>query len=759
MNIRSKLMLSFMLVTFLPTLLLAIFTTSLISQSRKSDAQEAINIHLKAAWMQYNARPQQMHYGMLQAATEPQIRSAVAKRDAAFLRNQLKAWKEYRPNVDIWLVTDEHAGVITSLHTGGKGLNLTPSLSDLVEKAVKSGKSIISTEFIPRGFLVEEGIASTSEIALTDESSARKDPVRDALASVVTTPVYGPAGSVAGVIITADIINNDSFVPDSFADIFPGALVTITLKDIQITSNVVGENGERIIGHSLPGPVYDNIRKNTAFRGDAEIAGEKYIAALDPILDINGRVIGSLFVGVRKDKFAALQYDNIKAISTIAFLAFFLATGFASFITYMVTRPITALKKKAQLVSSGSFSSVKADELEEGDDEIADLARTFNGMVASLVDKQERIRQNQDSLSQQKMLVESIINSLPYCLYVIERNMTIVAWNRHVSQPCMICKAFPGADCYNKDFMEHLADNELRYSLEGVIKSVFETGYPRSLDQLLTAGEPDRKEIYLSMSVLPIFSGDGHTVQYVVWMAEDITRKKLMEASVLSSEKLSAIGTLAAGVAHEVNNPLGGILNCLYNLRNTKLPEERKLEYIKFMEDGIKRAQNIVRQLLDFSQQHTPELQLVDVNQTIEGLIPLFGHYIKGREIRLVRRLGHGLAPLLADKHQIEQILVNLILNAIQAVDGGGVIEVSTMHEGEWFCIMVSDNGCGIPDGNLSKIFDPFFTTKGVGEGTGLGLSVSRGIIESHKGKIEVRSRPGKGSVFKVYLPVISERI
>ena len=284
-----------------------------------------------------------MNYGMLQAATEPQIRSAVAKRNAAFLRNQLKAWKEYRPNVDIWLVTDAHAGVITSLHTGNKGLNLTPSLSDLVDKAIKTGKSIISTELIPHGFLVEEGIASTSEIALTDESSARKGPVRDALASVVTTPVYGPAGSVAGVIITADIINNDSFVPDSFAGIFPGALVTITLKDIQITSNVVGENGKRIIGHRLPGPVYDKIRKNTAFRGDAEIAA-KYIAALDPIVDMNGRVIGSLFVGVRGQVRRA-QYDNIKAIATIAFLAFF-ATGFASFITYMVTSPLPRLRKR-----------------------------------------------------------------------------------------------------------------------------------------------------------------------------------------------------------------------------------------------------------------------------------------------------------------------------------------------------------------------------------------------------------------------------
>ena len=172
------------------------------------------------------------------------------------------------------------------------------------------------------------------------------------------------------------------------------------------------------------------------------------------------------------------------------------------------------------------------------------------------------------------------------------------------------------------------------------------------------------------------------------------------------------------------------------------------------MEDGIKRVQNIVRQLLDFSQQHTPELRLTDINGLIEGITPLFIHSLRGKDVILATNLGEGFPPILVDKHQIEQVLVNLILNAIQAIGDDGTIGISTRFDGKWFCILVADTGCGIPQENVRKIFDPFFTTKGVGKGTGLGLSVSRGIIERHKGRIEVDSRVGEGTTFRIYLPM-----
>ncbi len=750
MNIGSKLILSFLAVTLLPTILLAILTTAIISSSKKDDAQETINNNLKAAWMQYYARAYQMQYGMLQASTEIYIKDAIVKKDREFLRSQLSLWKKHRPYVDLWAVVDKNARTIASSNSSSSGLRL--SFGGLVEKALQKKTSFISTEIVPYEVLKEEGIDRAAAVRVASEGGEYE--LKDGMMLLVVTPVTDRNENVAGAIISGDLMNNDAFVSDALAYSIPGSLVTIAMNNIQIATNVVNEVGERTIGHIIPPNVLEDINSKKGFRGETSIAHRRYITAFDPILDSEGRTIGSLFVGVPKEKFVELQYKNIKAVTTIALAGLFLATGVAYLITYMITRPIKSLTKKAQLVSSGNLD-IRAG-VPKWNDEIAELARTFDMMVRNLRDNEERISQSQVHLRQQKNLIESIINSLPYCLYVLERNLSIVAWNRHSVEPCPVCNC-SSEDCSDLNFVAHLRSLELKKGLDKLIDGVFDTGEARSLEQKITA--KDGRDLYLSTSIFPILSGKGREADYVVWMAEDITKKKELEASILSSEKLAAVGQLAAGLAHEINNPLGGILNCFYNFKKKKLTDERKEEYLDFMEDGIKRVQNIVRQLLDFSQQHVPELSLTDINDMIEGIIPLFVHSIKGRDVRLVKNLGQGLPSILVDRHQIEQILVNLILNAVQAVEGEGLIEVSTRFEGSWYCIEVADNGCGIPPQNLPRIFDPFFTTKGVGKGTGLGLSVSRGIIERHKGRIEVESRPGQGTVFKVFLPINLERV
>ncbi len=745
MNIGSKLILSFLLVTLLPTILLAILTTAIISSSKKDDAQETINNNLKAAWMQYYARAYQMQYGMLQASTEVYIKDAIAKRDKEFLRGQLNLWKNHRPYVDLWAIVDSGANTIASNNTRASGIKL--SFNGLVEKALKKKTSFISTEIVPYEILKEEGIDKGAIVPVASEKGEYE--LKDGMMLLVVTPVTDRNDNVAGAIVSGDLINNDAFVSDALADSIPGSLVTIALNDVQIATNVLNDVGERTIGHLIPKDVLVEINSKNGFRGETSIAHRYYITAFDPIINSDGSIIGSLFVGVPKEKFVELQYKNIKAVTTIALVGLFLATGVAYLITYMITRPIKSLTKKAQLVSAGNLD-IRAG-VPEWNDEIAELARTFDMMVRNLRDNEERISQSQIHLRQQKNLIESIINSLPYCLYVLERNLSIVAWNRHSIEPCPVCNS-SSEDCSNFNFIAHLTSPELKRGLDRLIDGVFDTGEAKGLEQKITT--KDGRDLYLSTSIFPILSGKGREADYVVWMAEDITKKKELEASILSSEKLAAVGQLAAGLAHEINNPLGGILNCFYNFKKMRLTDERKEEYLDFMEDGIKRVQNIVRQLLDFSQQHAPELSLTDINGMIEGIIPLFVHSIKGRDVRLVKNLGQGLPSILVDKHQIEQILVNLILNAVQAVEGEGLIEVSTRFEGSWYCIEVSDNGCGIPPENLPRVFDPFFTTKGVGMGTGLGLSVSRGIIERHKGKIEVESHMGKGTVFKVFLPI-----
>lgn len=260
------------------------------------------------------------------------------------------------------------------------------------------------------------------------------------------------------------------------------------------------------------------------------------------------------------------------------------------------------------------------------------------------------------------------------------------------------------------------------------------------------------------VSVSPLESEQGAMLG-VLGIARDITDRKHLEHQIRNAERLASVGKLAAGVAHEINNPLGGILNCLYNIRKGSLPPARQEEYLIYMEDGLRRAQKIVRQLLDFSQQHEPELASSDINSIAERVLVLTNHAFVERQLRLTREYGNDLPSLLVDPHMIEQVLMNLILNAIQATSEGGMITIRTRQVADHCEIDVVDTGTGIAPEVRPHIFDPFYTTKRTGEGTGLGLSVSLGIVERHGGQLLVESEVGKGTTFTVQLPISAHRL
>jgi len=287
----------------------------------------------------------------------------------------------------------------------------------------------------------------------------------------------------------------------------------------------------------------------------------------------------------------------------------------------------------------------------------------------------------------------------------------------------------------------------LKSTLDIGAKQVYE------VEVVTRTGEPRA----VMVSVSPLHAVEGGILG-VLGIARDMTETKKLEQQIRSSEKLASVGRLAAGVAHEINNPLGGILNCLYNLRKGTLSPSRQEEYRVSMEDGVRRVQKIVRQLLDFSQQHEPEFALTDINHVVDRVLVLTTHLFAPNRIRLETGFGQGLPKVMVDRHMIEQVLMNLVLNAVQAMkDGGGLTIRTSVVEG--VCLIeVRDTGSGIPPAVLPRIFDPFFTTKSEGEGTGLGLSVSLGIVERHGGKILVDSEVGKGTTFTLCLPVSRER-
>jgi two-component system NtrC family sensor kinase len=236
--------------------------------------------------------------------------------------------------------------------------------------------------------------------------------------------------------------------------------------------------------------------------------------------------------------------------------------------------------------------------------------------------------------------------------------------------------------------------------------------------------------------------------------------KEHTHQQIMKSERLATLGQLAAGVAHEVNNPLGAIL--LYShlsLEEMEItdPQRRNLEKVV---SETTRCKNIVKGLLDFARQTAPKVEESDVNEILNRTLSLVENQVLFQNIKINRQLSHSLPKVMMDSSQIQQVFTNIILNAAEAINGEGELTVVTRiaHDGEFIEIVFKDTGCGIPDEVIEKVFDPFFTTKEVGRGTGLGLAVSYGIVGRHKGTIHVKSKPGKGTTFIVRLPLRPEK-
>ncbi len=230
-------------------------------------------------------------------------------------------------------------------------------------------------------------------------------------------------------------------------------------------------------------------------------------------------------------------------------------------------------------------------------------------------------------------------------------------------------------------------------------------------------------------------------------------RETAQQAKLMHAEKMVAIGTLAAGVAHEVNNPLGGILTCIENMRAEPENASMRERYLGLMEDGLKRIGRTVSNLLDFSRPREMRREPTSINHTLRHVAELAEYQLKKRSIALRFEIDPEDPVAIVDHFQMEQLLLNLVLNAVQAMPDGGTLTLGSRRRGDRIEAEVRDTGVGIPASTRDRIFDPFFTTRAVGEGTGLGLAVSHNIAAAHGGSIEVESTPGKGSVFRIVLP------
>lgn len=242
-----------------------------------------------------------------------------------------------------------------------------------------------------------------------------------------------------------------------------------------------------------------------------------------------------------------------------------------------------------------------------------------------------------------------------------------------------------------------------------------------------------------------------------------IKRLRNMQNQLIQAEKLNALGQLSAAIAHEINNPLAGVLVYAQLLKkkfgDSKFDKDEATGTLSKIESAVTHCAGLVKNLLDFARQTKPSLQPVKVSDVLDQVMSLVGHQAQMKHVGVAREEDNSLPSVMVDFGQIQQVFINLVVNAIQAMSEGGKLTIRASLGGDGFLqVSFQDTGIGIPPENMDKLFTPFFTTREEVKGVGLGLSVSYGIVESHGGRIEVDSEVGEGSTFTVHLPVALEQ-
>ncbi|MBN2548773.1 MAG: GAF domain-containing protein [Anaerolineales bacterium] len=350
-------------------------------------------------------------------------------------------------------------------------------------------------------------------------------------------------------------------------------------------------------------------------------------------------------------------------------------------------------------------------------------------------------------------ILQALFDHLPVNLYIVDSEYSLKAINQSRAQLAgQPPEALVGKVCYQALFgrSEPCSGCRVAETLREGLGTQWQER--RWKNELQRSDEPTEWEIF----AYPIQEVHHHgaTGQAII-LEQDITEKRRLEAILTQSEKLAAVGQLAAGIAHEINNPLTAIIANAQILHRELPPNDDLQESVELIARAGARAAQVVRNLLDFARKEQYYLGVTDLNETLRRALELIQHELISRGASLTYHADQDLPSILASADQLQSVWLNLLLNAIDSLDKpSGQIQVNTCLQGREIRVVVSDNGKGIPAENLTRIFEPFYTTKAPGRGTGLGLAVSHRIISQHGGYIRVESQVGAGSTFTVILPV-----
>jgi len=370
----------------------------------------------------------------------------------------------------------------------------------------------------------------------------------------------------------------------------------------------------------------------------------------------------------------------------------------------------------------------------------------------------KEVEQRTAETESQRRFIEAIIDSLPLSLYAVDRDYRVVAWNRNRELGEL---GIPRGSALGKNIFNVLT-RQPREVLEREFSRVFESGEIERIEQETTTAKGEIRHWLISK--IPMWADTTGQVSHVITVGEEVTDRVEANRAVARAEKLAAVGRLAAGVVHEINNPLATISACAESLES-RLNEgafdgspmlEDLREYLGLIRSEAFRCKSITNGLLDFSRTRASDHVTINLGDVIASAVRLLSHQKRRSAIEFTVDIADDLRPVSGDPGQLQQAIIALATNALDAMVIGGVLTIVARNQTEKVIVEVIDNGVGIQLENLPKIFEPFFTTKEIGKGTGLGLAVCYGILTEHGGTLDVQSTVGIGTTFTITLPAVN---
>ncbi len=654
LSIRQKLTIGSLLPLFITILFCSLAGIYIINTRINELAQEKVRTDLNSAREVYSNDIAHIRDIVRLSTSLPHAAEAVIANRREVIAPLLSNMKS-NEHLDILTMVDSRGRVLFRAgnpQAYGDQLDKDPLVSKALQGEIVSGSQILSPERLQleANNLAQQAVIDVIPTERAKPGVKKSEPA--GMMMVASAPVRDRNGNVVGALYGGILLNNNNTVVDRIKKIvFEGVqfngkdvgTATLFLDDTRISTNVQTIEGKRAIGTRLSAEVYNRVNLNREKWVDrAFVVNDWYFTAYEPIFDLTGSVIGSLYVGMLEQPHTALKRKISLLFAGVLLVGSLFGLAISGYIGSLLSRPIRELKELVQRFSAGERDL--RIETSSGD-EIGELAEEFNTMTAALR----------------------------------QREHAIIQLNR---------------------------------SLEAKVHE-------------RTAELEDKNQLLLK------------------------TQEELVRA-----EKLAAVGELAAGVAHEINNPMaiirGNAEILLMELQNGH-PNREEAEIIA---QQVVRVEGIVGNLLSFARHRRKALQPVALDQVLEAILQQVKHHVKLDGIEVRSEYGSASTAIDGDENQLRQVFTNLIVNAVQSMEGGGRLTVRTGidYDASLCRVEIEDTGNGIPPEQVKDIFTPFFTTRQTG--TGLGLSVSYGIVKNHGGMITVRSEPGIGSSFTVTLPL-----